>query len=223
MIVTTADGAETLLESMGLNSGLLIEVCRRGLSQYLTATPFHAPNSAGSFLYHEVVPSLRQELVPLGWGFDDSSLALVFNEETKIAIAVRSGDSGTGDPEQTPWFKHSESSTMQFAFSGNALQLGLFDGIADLEEFANPPKSRKGIDYSKFQTWWLLHHVDTFRRIMRAELSLPVSDGRDGMTHQWKTRIILDSIPFDDEPQLEPRGGDPGRSDFDVVVRKKAL
>jgi hypothetical protein len=211
------DDALPLLEAMGLSREIMAEVCRRGLAQYLTATPYHPSNAAGLLLYLELVQSLRQELVPVGWETDDVSLALTLNEELGIAIAVRSGDVHTGEPKRIPSFKYPESTTMHNAIGSNARQLGLFDGIPSLEAFAAP----KRVDFDRFQTWWLLHHVDVGRSEMRAELSLPINIGANGEANEWKLRIILDSIPFDEEPRIDPAGGDPGSTDFDVPVRKK--
>jgi len=210
--------AETMLEAMGLSRETLAEVCRRGLAQYLTATPFHPCNAAGLLLYLELVQSLRQQLVLTGWEQADESLALTINEELGLAIATRSGDVHTGDPDKVPWFKYPESTTMEQAISGNARQLGLFDGVPGFAAFATP-SIQKRVDFNKIRTWWLLHYVDTSRGVMRAELSLPVNIG-EGETDQWETRIILDEISFDEEPDVNPIAD--GDSDLNIPVRKKA-
>jgi hypothetical protein len=215
------DDADSVLETMGLSGEVLTEVCRHGLAAFLTATPYHPSNAAGLLLYLELVQSLRQELVPMGWEVDEGGLALTFNEPLGIAIAVRSGDAYTGDPAKSPWFKYPESPTMHEAIGGNARQLGLFDAVPTLVAFA-APEPPKRIDFNKLRTWWLLHFVDTARGLMRAELSLPIRIGDSFETNRWETRIILASIPFDEEPQVESGSGDPGDSDFDVPVRKKA-
>jgi hypothetical protein len=213
--------AESVLQAMGLSGEILEEVCRRGLAEFLTATPYHPSNAAGLLLYLELVQSLRQKLVPTGWELDEGGLALTFNETLGIAIAVRSGDAYTGDSTRTPSFKYPESTIMHDAIGSNARQLGLFDGVPGFAAFVAlaPPKR---VDFNKLRTWWLLHYVDTAHGVMRAELSLPVTIGDNGETDQWKTRIILTSIPFNEEPQVEPAGGEPGSSEIDVPVRKKA-
>jgi hypothetical protein len=216
------DNAVTVLEeALGLSADDLEDVCRRGLAEFLTATPYHPSNAAGLLLYLELVQSLRQKLCPEGWEVDDGGLALTFNESLGIAIAIRSGDAYTGDPTRSPWFKYPESPTMHEAIGGNARQLGLFDELPTLAAFA-APEPQKRIDFNKLRTWWLLHFVDTARGLMRAELSLPIKIGDSAETNRWETRIILASIPFDEEPQVESAGEDPGDSDFDVPVRKKA-
>jgi hypothetical protein len=215
-----ADEVEELLRSMGLSGEALTDVCRQGLAEYLTATPFHPRNAAGSLMYLELVKALREKLVPAGWAIDEDGLALTFNEKLGIAIAVRSGDTHAGDSKKNPSFKYPESVRMLQAIELNA-QLGLFDGVPGLAAFATPERPQR-VDHSKLQTWWLLHHVDTGRDVMRAELSLPVKIGEGGEMDQWKTRIILGSIPFDDEPRVVLAGADDlGDADIDVPVRKK--
>lgn len=211
------DDALPLLEAMGLSREVIVEVCRRGLGQYLTATSYHPSNAAGLLLYLELVRSLREMLVPIGWETDDVGLALTFSEELGLAIAVRSGDAQTGDPKRIPSFKYPESRTMFDAIGGNARQLGLFDGIPSLAAFATP----KRVDFNQVQTWWLLHYVDEGRSTMRAELSLPINIGSNGEANQWEARIILDPIPFDAEPQIDPSADDSGGPNFDVPVRRK--
>jgi hypothetical protein len=214
--------AEDVLQSMGLSGEMMAGICRQGLAHYLTATPFHPLNAPGLLMYLELVKAVREALVSTGWGLDEDGLALTFNEKRGIAIAVRSGDTAAGDPKKNPSFKYPESATMFEAIESNARQLGLFDGVAGFAAFATPEKPKR-IDFRKFQTWWLLHHVDTGKNVMRAELSLPVKIGEGGEMDEWQTRIILGPIPFDDEPPVEPAGGvDPGGSEFDVPVRKKA-
>lgn len=215
------EDADSVLEAMGLGGEMLEEVCRRGLAQFLTATPHHPSNAAGLFLYLELVQTLRQKLIPTGWELDEGGLALTFNKTLGIAIAVRSGDAHSGDPTKTPSFKYPESTTMHEAIGGNARQLGLFDGVPAFAAFVAPAPPKR-VDFNKLRTWWLLHFVDTARGIMRAELSLPINLGDSDETDQWETRIILASIPFDEEPQIEPAGGDPGGSYFEVPVRMKA-
>ena len=216
------DDAEPILETMGLSREIMADVCRRGLGKYLDATPFHPPNAAGLFLYLEMVQALRQHLVPTGWEQNDDGLALTIHEELGHAIAVRSGDAHAGDPDKTPSFKYPESTTMQQAIGGNARQLGLFDDKPGFEAYATPAAAKR-VDFDKLRTWWLLHCVDTGRGVMRAELSLPVNIGENGETDQWETRIILDPIPFDEEPDVVlADGDDSGDSGFDIPVRKKA-
>lgn len=84
------------------------------------------------------------------------------------------------------------------------------------------PTTLKHVNLDIVRTWWLLHHVDLRKEVMRAELSLPVGIGNNGEIDQWETRIILDSIPFGSAPNVPLASDGPDDQDFDVDVRKKA-
>jgi hypothetical protein len=206
---------------MGLTKATLEEVCRRGLAEYLLATPYHPSNAAGTFLYHEAVRAMRELLVPTGWEFAEESLAFTFNSDLAIALAVSSGSVYAGDPTQNPSFKYPKGPTTLAAVAGNARQLGLFDGVPGFTEYATRLASKR-VAFDTFQIWWLIHHVDLRKGVMRAELSLPVRIGSGAETNQWESRIILDPIPFEDAPDADRTGDPVDGPDFDVEVRKKA-
>jgi len=215
------DDAQPTLEAMGLTRDMLEEVCRHGLAAYLTVTPHHPSNAAGSLMYFEMVRSLRDLGVLRGWECVEEGLALTVNEELGIAIVVSPGDIHVGNPLKSPSFKYQRGPVTHAAVVGNVHQLGLADqhpGFADFEM----PATSKRVDFSKFTTWVLLHHVDTGKGVMMAELSLPIRIGDSGETDQWEARIILDSISFDEDPDVSRSGDDAGGADFDVEVRKKA-
>lgn len=216
------DDAESTLEAMALSGEVMAEICRRGLAQYHTATPHHPSNAPGSFLYFGLVQAIRDILIPTGaWELAEENLSLVFNEELAIAIAVSSGDIHTGDPSRNPSFKYPKGPTTLAAVAGNANQLGLFDGDPRFADYTLPT-TRKRVDFEKFKTWWFLHHVDPNKELMRAELSLPTKIGSSGETNMWESRIILDPISFDEEPDAYRLDDAPDGPDFDVDVRRKA-
>jgi len=114
---------------MALSGAIMHNICRRGLAQYHTATPFHPANAPGSFMYHGLVHAMRELLVPIGWEFAEESLSFTFNSELAIALVVSSGNIHVGDEEQDPSFKYPKGPTTQSAIAGNAVQLGLFNGF----------------------------------------------------------------------------------------------
>ena len=64
-----------------------------------------------------------------------------------------------------------------------------------------------------FETWMLLHCVDTSR--VRAELSLPLTVDDEGHVLGWRERIMLDMAS-------PTEGGDLGDSgDIDIPVRER--
>lgn len=114
------DDAESALEGMGLNGVMTAEICRRGLAQYLTATPHHPSNAPGSLLYLELVRSTRDILVPAGWEVCEEGLSLTFNEIRGIVIAVSSGDIHAGNPKKSPSFRYPKGPMTVAAVAGNA-------------------------------------------------------------------------------------------------------
>ena len=218
---TFDDDAVSMLEAMGLSGEIMNEICRRGLAEYFRATLYHPSNAAGTFLYHELVRATRELLVPNGWDFAEESLSFTLNRELSIALAVSSGNIYTGNRTRNPSSKYPKGPTTQDAIVGNARQLGLFDNIPSMTEFAQP-RAAKHVDFNKFQTWWLIHYVDLHDQVMRAELSLPTSISSAGEINQWEIRIILDPIRFDEEPSVERSDSGPDDQDVIVEVRKKA-
>jgi len=214
------DDAESVLNSMGLDSGVMEEICRRGLAQFLTATPHHASNAPGTLLYQELVRSTRDLLVARSWNLAEEGLSLTFNDERKIAIVISSGDSHAGDPAANPCFKYPKGPTTRAAVDGNAARVGLFDGHPAFSALL-PPSPARRVPFDQFKTWCLLHCVDTGKSEMRAELSLPIRLGDGNLSDQWESRIILVPISFDDEPEVA-REHHPDGPDLDVPVRKKA-
>ncbi len=220
-IHTLDDGAESILEEMGLTGAIMNEICRRGLAEYFMATPYHPSNAAGTFMYHELVHAKRELLVPKGWDFAEESLSFTFNTDLSIALAVSSGNIYTGIRTRNPSSKYPKGPTTHDAVVGNAIQLGLFDDFPNMAEFAQT-RVVKHVDFNKFQTWWLIHYVDLSQQEMRAELSLPTRISDTGEINQWETRIILDPIRFDEDPDVKRVDNGPDDQDFNVDVRRKA-
>ena len=80
-----------------------------------------------------------------------------------------------------------------------------------------PPPSTD--DEEGKQTWVLMHHTDIARGEIRVELSRPSGIGKDGKINGWAERIILTSIPFDDELiEIYPPSG----PDIDFDIQRKA-
>lgn len=220
-IYSYEDSAESFLEGMRLSGTILQEGLQRGLAQRHNATPFHPPTAPGTFMHYGLVHAVRELLVPCGWEFaEKDGLSYTFHPELLIALIVSSGNSYVGDRMQNPSFKYPKGPTTQAAIAGNASQLGLFDGIPGWAESVLPSTSMR-TDFDTFKTWWLLHYVDLSKRVMRAELSLPVRVGNDGDINQWVTRIILAPVSFDDGPDVDRTDNVPNGPDFDVEVRKK--
>jgi hypothetical protein len=145
--------------------------------------------------------TLAEQLVIRGWEKTETKgLPRVLNPETRMAIAVVSGDEGTGIASATPKSKTPKGAQSVFLVHSNEIQQNLFED----RRFRPLPAEQEQV------TWWLLIYSDGLDAI-RAELSLPVGMGEDNRFSDWKDRIIIElgdlSLPpgrrEDEEPPLE--------------------
>ncbi|MHA3903269.1 hypothetical protein ACTPOE_06795 [Castellaniella sp. WN] len=196
------------LQQLGLDEALLLEAVYQGHLQRTRLTANHPVIYHGLNMWGEVVAALRDQLRPLQWVRDDiGSYALTVNEERKLAVAVASGDEGTGNPQVHPTNRSPKGKNTVDAIEANR-QLELFELL--------PPESAKD---EGNQTWVLMHHTDYARGEIRVELSRPLSIGKDGKITAWAERIILRSIPFDDQlVEIDPPSG----PDIDIDIQRKA-
>lgn len=196
------------LAELGLEEGRLREAIYQGHLQRTRLTRNHPTIYHGLNMWGEVVAALREQLRPLEWVREDiGSYALTVHEDLKLAIAVASGDEGTGDPSAHPSNRSRKGRNTVDAIEANR-QLELFEQL--------PPQSDKEASY---QTWVLMHHTDHMRSEIRVELSLPLCIGSDGKITDWAERIILNSIPFDDQLlEINPPSG----PDIDIDIQRKA-
>lgn len=196
------------LEQLGVNEGALREAIYQGHLQRTRLTLNHPVIYHGLNMWGEVVAALREQLRPLGWVREDiGSYSLTVHDELKLAISAASGDEATGNSSAHPSNRSRKGRNTVEAIEANR-QLELF------EQF--PPDDQ--VEEGK-QTWVLMHHTDTSRGEIRVELSRPSSIGKDGKITEWAERIILNSIPFDDDlvEIYAPNG-----PDIDIDIRRKA-
>ncbi|MBX3713501.1 MAG: hypothetical protein KF800_16200 [Lysobacter sp.] len=195
------------LAELGLEEGRLREAVFQGHLQRTRLTRNHPTIYHGLNMWGELVAALREQLSPEWVREDIGSYALTVNELLKLAIAVASGDEGTGDPAAHPSNRSRKGRNTVDAIEANR-QFELFELL--------PPKSDNEESY---QTWVLMHHTDHVRGEIRVELSLPLSIGADGKITAWAERIILSSIPFDDQlVEINPPSG----PDIDIDIQRKA-
>jgi hypothetical protein len=205
------DDRETIaarLEQLGLEESVLREAVNQGHLQRSRLTLNHPIIYHGLSMWGEVVAALRAQLRPFEWVREDiGSYSLVVHEERKLAIAVASGDEGTGNPGAHPSNRSRKGRNTVDAIEANR-QLEMFEKL--------PPKAEA--EGGK-QTWVLMHHTDIGRGEIRVELSRPSSIGSDGKITAWAERIILASIDFDDElVEIYP----PNEADIDIDIQRKA-
>src|SRR5688500_570272 len=85
------------LAELGLEEESLKDAVRRGQLAFLSCTPNHPPQFPGISAWAETVCALREYVTPLGWRrSNDNNYALSVDPGGQVAIAVATGDDGTG-------------------------------------------------------------------------------------------------------------------------------
>lgn len=198
------------LEQLGVTEVALREAIYQGHLQRTRLTLNHPRTFPGLVMWGEIVAALRDQLRHLDWIRQDvGSFPVTVNEALNLAIAVASGDEGTGNPYAHPSNRSKKGRNTVEAIEANRQMVLLF------EEFMQEVKE----DVEGNQTWILMHHTDTTKGEIRFELSLPADIGNDGKITSWSERILLGSISFDDDlvEILQPGG-----PDIDIEIRRKA-
>jgi hypothetical protein len=178
---------EVALARLGLAVAPLVTAVNRGHLAAISRTANDAPNAAGFYQWNETLRTLREELTVLG--FTRSNIrgyATALRGDKRMAIAVSSGDEGTGIARATPSTKQVKGPCTVAAVSSNAAQLELFPGLI----LMSPPPDVECL------TWILLFSAAAVTEL-RAELSLPVTMDEGGQIRAWRERIILPSQPLD--------------------------
>ncbi len=195
----------TRLQQLGLTIGSLQEAVQQGYLARTALTANHPRIFFGYAMWAQTVAALRDNLRPDGWlKSDQNNYELTINENADLAIAVTTGDEGTGLAHLNPSNKCPKGTNTADAIAANN-QVDLF------AEFLPPIEEKIG-----FTTWVLLIHLAPEE--VRAELSLP-SVITNGKIKAWKERIILPSLPREDDV-IEVRTSD--LPEIDVPIRRKA-
>lgn len=204
-LLHTDENASDRLTQLGVPMGALTEAVWQGYLARSRTTANHPKISRGIIMWAEAVAVLREQLRPEGWiKSDKGNYELAVNEADSLAIVVTTGDEATGLVGASPSNKCPKGINTAEAVEVNN-QLDLFS------EFLPKVEETKG-----FTTWVLLIHLATDE--LRAELSLPYSIS-NGKINGWKERVILPSMPLDDDNvEIEL----PELPDIEVSIRKKA-
>jgi hypothetical protein len=188
----------------GLTVEVLEQVIKRGEIARDTCTKNDPPSTPGYNAWSTSVRVMRDLLTPLGWERnDDQNYSTVISPAKDVAIAIATGNDGTGDETQESNTKYPRGVATQAAVDMNAYLFTLLDPTP--EEAAEANRA----------TWIFLKKRvgDT----VRAELSLPAAMTANGFVDHWDTRIILKPIPIDPAVMLE----DDSTEDVDVQVIRK--
>jgi hypothetical protein len=189
------------LAELGVTAEILERVVRRADAEAQLCTAFDPPLLEGLTRWGRATRYLREELVPLGWAYDNPrNFARTIHPDGEFAIVITTGDELTGVPGTLPGTKYPKGFATMLAVEAN-VQL-TFDFGSDF-----PPNGRDIL------TWFLMFHSDD--QEYRVELSLPGGFAGGMITH-WDERIILP--PFPRQDPLVVGGVDAGESHPDVVV-----
>lgn len=194
------------LADLGLTSEILIEAIRRGEIARDSCTANDAPGAPGFYAWAQTVRGLRDILMPQGWvRNDDVCYSRVISPDKSIAIAVVTGDDGTGNKDMSPKTKYPKGTATQAAVNSNQWSL-----------FGEP----LSVETEEPQTWitWMLLRKRTGDSVF-AELSLPSSMTKDGQVESWQTRIILNPILIDPNIEIDDDSSEPP---IDVIVRRRS-
>lgn len=202
--------ATNRLDQLGLTVEKLQRALLRADAEARQTNDLDPPNLGGFNRWGKGVRFLREELLPDGWGYDNSRLfCRTIHHSGEFAIVVSSGDDFAGEfvPGFSPSTKYSKGETVVRAVATNE-QLVLDFG---------PDNELPDVGSKAVITWFLLFRAteDT----IYAELSLPSAiDG--GTISDWNERIILPPIDRETgEPDTEDRPDDEGGYDVGVSMR----
>lgn len=202
------------LAELGLEEPRIAEVVRRGYVAFASCTPNDPPLFPGFSAWASMVRGLREYLLPEWDRSDENNYSLVINQAGTIAIAVATGDEGTGRSEATPTTKSSKGPSTVEAVTTNQLQLDLPFVFPPVEAPTRPAAAGK-----QRMTWILLVH--RAQGEVRCELSLPSSMGIDGRVDGWQERIILKAVPTDTDV-MEITPPQPVPPDITIDVKRRA-
>lgn len=204
-LLHTEENALDRLSQLGVPMTALTESVWQGYLARSRTTPNHPRIFRGMAMWGEAIAVLRDQLRSHGWFKSDrGNYELVVNEQEGIAIAVATGDEATGVIGATPSNKCPKGQNTVDAIDANNQQDMFSELLPAIEEVQG------------LTTWVLLMHLSADE--VRCELSLPSSIS-NGKINGWKERIILPSMPLDnDSIEIEV----PELPDIEVPIKKKA-
>jgi hypothetical protein len=206
--VIEGDRAADRLAELGLKAEILEFALRGADAEAHTYTLLDPPNMQGMARYSRTVRLLREQLLPLGWSYDNPrNLARTVSPDRRVAVIATLGDAATGVAQVRPSTRYEKGIATAEAISRNFLQLTLPIDLGDDEPVET--------DVDGLATWILLYHVTETE--IRAELSLPDSM-IDGYIDTWVERIILPPVSLEPTPAAVPAPA----PDPDVIVTRRA-
>ncbi|MGU3500874.1 hypothetical protein [Mycobacterium sp. C31M] len=211
--VVVEQEALSRLEQLGLSVEIIQRSILRAEAEAATCTEFDPPTMAGFTRYGRTVRFLREELVPLGWDYDNPrNLCRTINPSREFAIVSTSGDEATGDPDLTPSTKNPKGAATELAVDVND-QLAFDFGDSNPVQETEP-------EVDQLATWFLLYTVTDTE--IKVELSLP-SGFEGNYIVDWRERIILPPFTIEAVVPAKKRGDDEDDTgDYVVEVSRRS-
>jgi hypothetical protein len=204
------------LAELGLKPEILEFALRGADAEARTYTALDPPNMPGMARYARTVRLLREQLIPLGWTYDNPrNLARTVSPDRRVAIIATLGDTATGMPHVPPSTRYEKGIATIEAVSRNFLQLTLPIDLGD-EGYDDVDEVDEG-DEDATTTWVLLYNVAETE--IRSELSLPDSMV-EGFIDTWLERIILPPVPL--QPTVAVPAQRPAADPLVAVTRRTA-
>ncbi len=174
-------------ELAALGKGLSEEVIENAIRQSETerdSCTAHDPTCLPGFLaWGRCIRFLRDQLVLMKWrANDDRNYPTVVSPNGEVAIAVATGDDGTGQEDKHPGTKFPKGTVTQDAVDVN-VQCLLFEETPEARQ--EPPRA----------TWLLLKR--RVNNVVYFELSLPNKISSDGVIKSYHKRIIFPAITLE--------------------------
>src|SRR2546430_13295716 len=124
MLVFVEEQAGDRLAELGLKAEMLEFAMRGADAEARTYTELDPPNMQGMARYSRTVRLLREQLVPLGWSYDNPrNLARTVSPDRRVAIIATLGDAATGVPHVPPSTRYEKGVATVEAVTPNFLQL----------------------------------------------------------------------------------------------------
>ncbi len=168
-------------------------------------TPNDPQSAPGYFSYALTTRRLAELLIPSGWTrVDVDGLALVVSPLRQVAIAVSTGDGGTGVYHRSVRSKYPKGPAMKMAVEQNRQ--------GELFPKTTPSDSRP----AGWKTWLLLRRRADDK--LYCELSLPYEIGEDDHVVEWSRRIVFEPFSFSPTIEDDENGGSP----IDIDIRPRS-
>jgi len=205
---------EALLRSIGVTEEVLLAALAAGDVAASRCTANHPPMAPGFYRFSETVAALAEQLAPDGWIREDhKNFSTVVRSDRRVAIAVASGNDGTGDLSAEVTTRSPKGNATFEAVETNLLLPYDERYVAQNKR----PFKKDQLDDEKTITYFLLH--DRRDGILYAELSRPKLIDPSGYVQEWEPRIPLKTTRID-PIKIDFGGGEPPLNpDVDVSRR----